>query len=170
MISHRARLLLGSAAAIGLALWSQNAAAQDGTIQVSALVQAACSVVSGGTTLDFGVYDPADPGGLQANTSFDIECSAPIDVAVSLDGGNNDDGLSRRLSNGGPTPALLFYNLYQDSARNIKFGDDTGLGQTKTVPVNGSPVEVPVFGSILNGQPVPAGDYEDVVNITLSVT
>ncbi|MGH2543820.1 MAG: Csu type fimbrial protein [Ardenticatenaceae bacterium] len=171
ILSHRARLLLGTIGALGLALAAPSAAAQDGTIQVSAEVQAACSVVGGGPALVFGIYDSSGPDTL-GDTSFDIECSATTDVVVSLDGGNNDNGVDRRMTNGNATDPLLTYQLWQDSARQIKFGDSSGVfGAPTTVNVtNGAGTPVQVFGSILTGQPVPAGLYEDIVGITLTIS
>jgi len=166
----RARLLLGAAAVLALSLGTQSAIAQDGQIQVFALVQADCSVVAGNAALDFDTYDSSDSDPTLANTTFSVTCTSATDVTVSLDGGNNLDGTTRRMNNGGG-PTLLTYELWQDSSRATKFGDGTGLGQTKTVSVTvGNDTDVPVFGSIVPGQQVPAGSYQDVVNIILTVS
>jgi spore coat protein U-like protein len=74
------------------------------------------------------------------------------------------------MNNGGATP-LLSYELWQDPARQMKFGDDSGLGEPKSMAVTvGNDTDVPVFGSIVPGQAVPAGSYQDVVNIILTVS
>jgi spore coat protein U-like protein len=167
----RARLLLGAAAVLGLSLGTQSAIAQDGQIQVFALVQADCSVVAGNAALDFDTYDSSDSGPTLANTTFSVTCTSATDVTVSLDEGSNADGTTRRMSSNGGGGPLLTYELWQDPARQIKFGDDSGLGTSKSIPVEVGPgTEVPVFGSIVPGQQVPAGSYQDVVNIILTVT
>ena len=170
LFRHRARLLFGTIGALGLAMAAPSAEAQQAELDVIASVLADCSVVEGGATLDFDTYNSSDSSPTLADTLFSVTCSAATDVIVSLGGGNNVDGTTRRMNNGGGGP-LLTYELWQDSARSIKFGDGSGLGQTKTVSVTvGNDTDVPVFGSIVPGQQVPAGDYQDTVNIILSVT
>jgi spore coat protein U-like protein len=165
---HRARLLLGSAAALGLALWSQGAAAQ--TLEVTASVPDACTVGSG--SLAFGDYTPGQATDLIESGSFDVTCTIEADVNVRLDGGlhtgaggTNGD---RAMTNDGQSD-FLSYRLYHEADLSTEWGDDGNghQGTSKSFQFLAQTTSVTVTGRIGALQTPIGGEYSDTVQISL---
>lgn len=81
---------------------------------------------------------------------------------VTIDGGLNGDGSTRRLSNGRQTIA---YRLFLDASGS----DSYSIGQQHNFAVtSGAQVPIPVFGSVVaNTRALPAGVYTDTLTVTL---
>jgi spore coat protein U-like protein len=65
----------------------------------------------------------------------------------------------------GPTNTLN-YQLYSDSARSAIWGNTTGT-DTVTGVGTGLAQALTVYGSVPAAQPAPAGDYQDIITVTI---
>jgi spore coat protein U-like protein len=123
--------------------------------------------------LAFGNYDPLSGRGVDALGSVRYVCGrveAPErvlrDVRIEISRGllNSYD---RAMTAG--TNDHLRYNLFLDAAHTTVWGD--GSSNTDYYldrrPPNDSSVSVPIYGQIFALQDVPAGNYLDVVQVTI---
>jgi len=125
------------------------------TFVVRATVVARCAVAA--EDLDFGNYDAA--AALDATTTVTVLCTNGTAYAVALDGGESGD-----MSSGS---GLLAYNLFQDNAHTILWGD--GAEGEELVGVgNGERQVATVYGRIELGQFVTPGVYIDTITTTIT--
>jgi spore coat protein U-like protein len=155
--SSNLRLFVGASALALIAATSHTALAQTANLNVTATVDASCTLNGG--SLPFGAYtgDQNDATG-----EFTYQCTPGTSITLSLDQGVNGERTMVE-SGGGSLP----YELYSDSSRTTVWGVDTsGLD----VPPTSAEVETAqVFGRIEAGEQAPAGDYSDTVQITLVI-
>jgi len=162
--------------ALGLALSAAvpvaNAATTTSAFQVTATVNANCSVSAG--TLAFGAYIPG--AGDVANTStISVNCTKGTTFNVGLDAGLNASGvIANRAMKSGANP--LAYQLYSDTSHTIVWGNTvgtdtvagTGLGMGDGS--SGQVVSLPVYGQITDtaNLAAAAGSYSDTVTVTVT--
>ncbi len=132
-----------------------------GTAAISGSVAATCALSA--STLGFGSYTPSTS--LDSSAVITVNCSSGSAYRVSVDGGQNLSGGSRRLA--GPGGSFLNYQLFKDAARTSAWGDGTGLGAKLDGTGNGSNQSLPVYGRIPGSQNVRAGSYSDAVQVTV---
>ncbi len=159
------------------ALWMDDAmAAMTGQIQASLVITAGCQVNSAGSTLssgqigtlDFGDQGPTWTAPIGASVSngsnaLQVACNPSVTgFSVTIDGGANGDGTTRRLSNGNRT---IPYQLYQNAAGTERYS----IGEQKTFAVSsGGQIPIPIFGAVVaNTSALPAGTYSDTLRVTL---
>ncbi|WP_028682797.1 Csu type fimbrial protein [Pseudomonas chlororaphis] len=169
-------------AALGsLLLLAEHAqAAISGQIHARLTIIAGCEVTNGATStpesplsdfglLDFGQHGPTWANPLNASLSgagnghLEVACNPSVTgFTVTIDGGLNGDGSTRRLSNGRQTIA---YRLFLDASGS----DSYNIGQQHNFAVtSGAQVPIPVFGSVVaNTRALPAGVYTDTLTVTL---
>ncbi|MBK5542361.1 spore coat protein U domain-containing protein [Pseudomonas sp. TH05] len=155
-------------------------AAITGQIDARLVITASCQVSSGtgdvpGSPvsdpgmLDFGQQGPTWTRPINASLSdsaddqLHVACNSSVTgFTVTINGGLNGDGTTRRLSNGRQT---IPYRLFVDASGT----DSYSIGQQRNFAVtNGTQVPIPVFGSVVaNTRAVPAGIYTDILTITL---
>lgn len=129
-------------------------------LTVTATVLSGCSLTGG--SLSFGQYVSGQGQNLDATGQVNYaNCNG--NLIFELDGGSAGDVNNRAMSSGSDK---LKYQLYKNSSRTALWGTGTDafalqLLSTLTGNVN-------VYGRIPSGQTVPAGTYNDVVNITLT--
>jgi spore coat protein U-like protein len=129
-------------------------------LTVTATVLSGCSLTGG--SLSFGQYVSGQAQNLDAAGQINYaNCNG--NLTFELDGGNANDVNNRAMSSGSDK---LKYQLYKNTSRTAVWGSGTDayalqLLSTLTGSVN-------VYGRIPSGQTVPAGTYNDVVNITLT--
>lgn len=153
--------------------------AVSGHIQARLVITSACQIsndpsatssAAGGGVLDFGqqgplwnqtlraaIDDPAGAGNLQ------ISCNPQVRAfTVSINGGANPDGATRRLSNGG---VLIPYQLSTDPAGRSNYG----IGQQLNFTVSSAQqIPIPIYGVVVaNPKALPAGVYRDTLTVTL---
>src|ERR1700761_1254213 len=147
-----------------------NASVGSGTataiLNVQATVLASCSVT--GNTLDFGQASGVRLfAGVSAaqrpQTTINVLCSSGVNYQVGISDGSNVSGGQRRLVNNGK---YISYELYKSLTGSDRFGD-TDTSQRVSGTSTGSSVGVPVFGQIMSGVTVPAGQYLDTATITV---
>ena len=122
------------------------AGTETATLTVTARVQSGCSV-SGGV-LDFGTYTAGQPD--------------DGTVLIELDGGSSGNVQDRSMRSGNNR---LRYQLYVDNGYSRVWG--TGQQGLQYMALSNS-ATVLVYGRIPGGQNVPAGNYSDTVNVTIT--
>lgn len=171
----RATALLGAL----LLVAGNTDAAVTGQIDARLVITASCEVSSGAPAtptsladsgmLDFGQQGPTwtRPINASLNNSgedqLQVSCNSSVTgFIVTINGGLNGDGTTRRLSNGRQT---IPYRLFVDASGT----DSYSIGQQRNFAVSsGTQVPIPVFGSVVaNTRAVPAGVYTDILTITL---
>ncbi|ROL65995.1 spore coat protein [Pseudomonas chlororaphis] len=154
-------------------------AAVDGQIQARLVITASCQVTSGDNAsgspitdlgmLNFGQQGPTWVNPINANLSsgsesqVQVACNSSVTgFTVTINGGLNGDGTTRRLSNGRQT---IPYHLFVDASGS----DSYSIGQQRNFAVSsGRRIPIPVFGSVVaNTRAIPAGVYTDTLTITL---
>ncbi|AJO81787.1 spore coat U domain-containing protein [Pseudomonas sp. MRSN 12121] len=176
IITNRALVALGCL----LVLAGNAQAAISGQIHARLTIIAGCEVTNGATAspqspasdfglLDFGQQGPTWNNPLSANISgagkgrLEVACNPSVTgFTVTIDGGLNGDGTTRRLSNGRQTIA---YRLFLDASGS----DSYSIGQQHNFAVtSAAQIPIPVFGSVVaNTSALPAGVYTDTLTVTL---
>ena len=134
-------------------------------LAVSAVVVPNCRLTV--EPLAFGSYDPLGVhsiANLEATAALVLTCTRDSHATIVMDGGRNaGPGLSRGLALG---TDRLEYQIYRDSARTQVWGRGA---DSRSVLAQGlrSPSELVVYGRILGGQEVAAGNYTDVITATV---
>jgi spore coat protein U-like protein len=134
-----------------------------GAMPVRMEIVAACTVTA--TDLNFGAYSPRSQAPLQGQSTIDLVCGAPVTAEVSLDAGSGTGASTsnRRMEQDAGTDRLD-YDLYQDPARTIHWGDRSGR-DTLEVQMTGATVSIPVYGRVPGGQRARDGTYSDTVTV-----
>lgn len=139
--------------------------------EVSKGVQSAPVSPTGGTAwLDFGAQGPTWSNALGANmtdgdkSALSVSCNPSVvsSFTVTIDGGMNGDGATRRLSNGRQT---IPYRLSADALGRSIYN----IGQQRNfVMTRGTQIPIPVFGSVVaSTKALSAGIYTDTLTVTL---
>jgi len=92
-----------------------------------------------------------------------VSCNPSVSsFTVTIDGGTNADGTTRRLSNG---RQMIPYRLSADPQGRSTYS----IGQQRNfVVARGTQIPIPVFGSVVaNTSALPAGIYTDTLTVTL---
>ncbi|TFY85199.1 SCPU domain-containing protein [Pseudomonas nabeulensis] len=166
----------------GLLLLADDAqAAVNGQIHARLVITASCEVSkgadiapvtpdSGSALLDFGSHGPTWDNRLSSGVTdgdkapLAVSCNPSLvsSFTVTIDGGVNGDGTTRRLSNGRQT---IPYRLSADPLGRNTYS----IGQQRNfVVTQGAQVPIPVFGSVVaNTRALPAGIYTDTLTVTL---
>lgn len=158
----RLSLLITAALSLSLTLVPSTVLAGStvGFMQVTVSVPKTCTLTT--IPLSFGSYDRSAPD-VVGSTTITMNCTLGASYQVTLDRGLNWSG-GRNMNDG---PSNLFYQLFTEGF-GFEWGDDgatgfpslarigTGLNQTLTVA-----------GKIPGTQNVPAGDYQDMVLVTV---
>ncbi|MEZ0471938.1 spore coat U domain-containing protein [Luteimonas salinilitoris] len=123
-------------------------------------------VISAATNLDFGTV----PGLINANrdqtSAISFTCTGRTAWNVALNNGQNASGSTRRMRLGA-SGSYVNYELYRDPGRSQRWGTTAGAD---TVPGTGtgSVQTLTVYGRVPATQAVPAGNYGDVITVTVS--
>ena len=166
-------------AACTLLLTDARAGMVSGQIQAQLVIMASCQVSSGTSatgenrldnlgTLNFGSRGPTWDAPVEAllegsESNLRVVCNPAVrGFSVSIDGGNNGNGVTRQLSNG---RQMIPYRLYLDAAGSNSYS----IGQQHNfVVASGGHVPIPVYGMVTaNPEALPAGVYRDTLRVTL---
>lgn len=161
----------------GTSAWA--AGELQGQMNVQLIVGTGCTVTNGSESggvntfgsLTFGDYTNLDNTidgrsvGSGGGGSFGLQCSLNTNYSIAIDTGANASGSQRRMQSGG---AFVAYDLYQDGARQVPWGDGGASGTVLTGVGTGSDEEVIVYGRV-PAQTTPApGTYLDTVQVTVT--
>ena len=126
-------------------------------------ITASCTVSA--SDLEFGAYSPRSQAPVQGQTSIQLLCGAATTAEVSLDAGSGPGAsTSRRRMEQDAGSDRLDYDLFQDPARTIHWGDRSGV-DTLEVQTTGVSLTIPVYGQIPGGQRVREGTYSDTITV-----
>ncbi len=136
------------------------------TLNVQATVMTSCSVT--GNTLDFGQASGVrlfvgNSASQRPQTTINVLCTKGVNYQVGIGDGSNASAGQRRLVNSGN---YISYELYKSLTGSDRFGD-ADTTQRVSGTSTGSSVGVPVYGQIMSGTNVPAGQYLDTATITV---
>lgn len=172
MLSSRCSVLtaalIGSTLALSSTLISKPAFAgtASANLNVSATVANSCTISTSSvsfTSYD-RIYDSFASGTIEANCSNGSSATITLGQGANAASGSTDASPSRRLSNG--TGSFLNYNLYQDTAATLIWGNTNGTGVV--ISDVGTGVTRDVHGKIPFGQNAPTGSYLDTVVATIT--
>ena len=154
---------------VGLALATLPAASRaqiyNATTVMPVRIEITASCTVSAVDLDFGVYASNSPTPVQGLTTIQLLCGADITAEVGLDAGSGAGAsTSNRRMEADAGSGRLDYDLYQDAARTIHWGDRSGR-DTLEVQSAGAPLTVTVYGKIPAGQRALEGTYSDTITV-----
>ena len=132
-----------------------------GTLAVSAVVQGSCGLTGG--TLNFGTYTSGQTNNLDVEGQLAFANCPTGNLVFELDGGASGNVNARKMTSGGNN---LTYQIYRNAGRSTVFGAGTNAYTEIRLIAGGG--TIPVYGRIPGSQSVPAGNYADNVNVTLT--
>lgn len=152
---------------LGLIPWAElHAQGQTATttFKVTARVQAVCAVTA--SDLAFGSYTSSSGTPLQGTTLLRATCTPNSSYNIGLNAGTSTGATvnQRKMVSGSN---LLNYQLYSNVTRTTIWGNTPGTDTVSGVGT-GLAVDHTVYGSVPASQVVPAGDYQDVITVTVS--
>jgi spore coat protein U-like protein len=129
-------------------------------------IVASCAVSA--SDLNFGAYASNQTAPVQGQTAIQLLCGAGSTAEVSLDEGlRPGSNTSRRRMGQDSGTDRLEYDLFQDAARTIHWGDRSGR-DTVEVETTGGPQTLPVYGEVPGGQRVRDGSYSDTITVVVT--
>lgn len=151
----------GLTGAVAAAVVATEPAAQTKTAQfaVRASVVADCQITA--TDLNFGTYSSASAA--TGSTPLNLRCTPGSSATVSLDGGSSGNPQQRHMTG----PANLNYQLYRDAALQDPINTGGAAFQLQGSQNTGQTVVYTVHGQVPAGQTVPAGNYTDIIRVTV---
>jgi spore coat protein U-like protein len=125
---------------------------------------ASCTVST--TSVSFGSYNVFGTSPTDSTGSVTLNCNGGAkNVLVEIDRGNGPAVSNRAMNR---AVELLYYNLYQNAARTIVWGDGAGApAYSVGDPPNKTDVTLTIHARIPAGQDVSAGSYNDSVTVTV---
>ena len=130
------------------------------------------------TPVAFGAYTPLQPGALIGAGTMTAICtvnSHKNTLTVDLTAGSSGSFTTRTLTTTvGTTLYPLSYNLYQDAANTLVWGDGTGGSQADAVPImrhgnnNTITTNITVYGAVAPAQDPAPGIYTDTITISVN--
>ncbi len=132
-----------------------------------------CSCSVGTTSVAFGNYNPTSATAVTTTGNVAVTCSAlvlfSVAYVISMNAGNSGS-FSTRFMN--LTGQHLNYNLYQDVAHTLIWGDGTGGSNTVSDSYTAIGLSetnnYTVYGLLPTLQPIAAGTYTDTITVTVT--
>ncbi|CNK10472.1 MULTISPECIES: spore coat U domain-containing protein [Yersinia] len=126
-------------------------------------------------TLNFGnvssLATPINIVSSQNAGSIVIQCSGTPSLTLALNSGANTAGniaSGRRLLNSS-TGEYLSYQIFQDSARSIIWGDGSNGGATQIISGNSTLQQIVLYAQLFASSTLPtAGNYTDTLLVTIT--
>lgn len=103
---------------------------------------------------------------IDQTSSVTLACTRRTPWHLALDDGQNAAGGVRRMRLGSSSSHVA-YELYRDPGRTQRWGGAIGA-DTAAGTGEGTPQTVTVYGRVPAPQAVPAGQYQDVVRVTIT--
>ncbi|WP_145543805.1 Csu type fimbrial protein [Yersinia frederiksenii] len=103
--------------------------------------------------------------------SIIIQCSGTPSLSLALNSGANTSGniaSGRRLLNSS-TGEYLFYQIFQDSARSVVWGNGSNGGSAQVITANSTLQQVILYAQLFASSTLPtAGNYTDTLLVTIT--
>jgi spore coat protein U-like protein len=135
---------------------------------VSASVPTDCTLTT--ANILFGNYDPAVANRTApldtTSGAVTIKCVTGTSATIGLNLGSNASGTQRRMFNSG-AGTYINYQLYQDSAYTVVWGNSAGSYNSPPAAPNQNARTYTIYAQAPGGQNVSVGSYTD--NLTASV-
>jgi len=161
------KAVLGTLALLVLAATPALAGSAQNPVNVSANVQAKCTIAA--STLAFGTYDPLVANAasdLLVNGSISVSCTKGSVASVTLDNGSNSSGAQRRMKDAGTN--YLNYQIYTTVGRTVIW-DTTNTPASQTSASKNTPLSFTTYGTVPQGQDAAvAVSYNDTVTATVN--
>ena len=154
-------ILIG-AAALGAAHTPAEARENAADLQVNVAIVDGCTVTT--TDVAFGLII-GTRGTLRSTGTVDVQCTANLDFAISMDRGQHSQGINRRMRNA-TSGAYMRYNLYSDPAYSRRWTDQRA-GQVRGNSGSTGSIAFPVYGELTFDGSAVTGRYEDSVTVTV---
>lgn len=120
------------------------------------------------TPMIFGGVDAISGAAVDSLADLSIDCDAQTAYLVRIDGGQNSvGGFSARRMRHFDDASFMEYNLFLDSSRALIWGDGTGGSHVASGVNPGVRQSIAVYGKILGGQNLSAGQYSDSVTVII---
>jgi spore coat protein U-like protein len=146
---------------------SGQSASATASLSISATVSKNCTITT--APVAFGAYDSVTANAaapLDGVGTVVVTCTKGSPAKVGLGVGANAQGTTRRM---GPGPNdYLTYELYQDSAHAIVWGDTAATALDIPVAPSQAPRSFSVYGRVPPTQTVAVGNYTDTVVATVN--
>jgi len=130
------------------------------------------------TSVAFGTYVPLQPGALIGTGTMTAICTVNSHrntITVDLSAGASRSFTTRTMTTTvGTTTYPLNYNLYQDAANTLIWGDGTGGSQADAVTItrhgnnNTITTNLTVYGAVAPAQDPAPGIYTDSITVTVN--
>jgi spore coat protein U-like protein len=140
------------------------------TMPVQAQVSVNCNFTAP-STMTFPAYDPAGANAtnpLSGTGTLGVRCTQGATVTIGIDTGAHA-GLAapstRAMQNGAFN---LGYDLYWEASYTNLWTTIAGAGLRTYIPSSNALTNITVYGRIPGGQDVPAGTYNDSVEVTVN--
>ena len=157
---------LGAVAIAALSGPWAGAATTTATMQVTANVQATCTVTSG--NMAFGNYTGGQATPLDSTATITATCPQGQTYTIGLNAGMGQGATtSTRMMTLSGGSATLNYGLFTNSTRATNW-DDIGGTNTVAGTGDGTGQAITCYGRVPAGQNVPTGLYEDTITVTMS--
>lgn len=103
--------------------------------------------------------------------SIIVQCSGTPSLTLALNSGANTSGniaSGRRLLNSA-TGEYLLYQVFQDSARSVIWGNGSNGGATQMITANSTVQQIILYAQLFASSTLPtAGNYTDTLLVTVS--
>lgn len=132
---------------------------------LSSVSYSQCTVTA--TNINFGNYDVASNTNLTSSGTITVSCRNDRNVVIAF-GQSANGGINPRRMKHSFLNDFLNYNIYQDAATSIIWGD--GSNGTSPMIVNRIPRNrtFTYYGVIFAGQDISAGTYTDSLIVTVT--
>ncbi len=134
---------------------------------VSANVNKNCTITT--AQLNFGAYDPVAANAtanLDGTGTVAVTCTKGAVAKIGLSAGSNAQGTTRRMAQ--TAAAFLTYEIYQDAAHTIVWGNTTTDSLDIPAAPNKNPRNYTAYGRVASGQDATVGAYTDTVVATVN--
>jgi spore coat protein U-like protein len=129
------------------------------TLTAQVTIPDQCQVAA--TDLDFGTRN-TPLAQVDSTSTVTVRCTNSTDFEVGLNGGLTGN---REMTNGTDQVA---YELYQDAARSVDWGNTPGTLQTGIGLGTGSAINLTVYGRVFANPTAEAGSYFDTVTVEVT--
>ncbi|UOA09793.1 spore coat U domain-containing protein [Methylobacter sp. S3L5C] len=142
------------------------AATTTSTFQVTATVNAACSVSA--TNLAFGIYN-ASAAANDNTSTITMTCTKATAYDIGLNAGiaSGATVTSRQMKHATLTD-LINYSLYSNAGYTTNWGNTVSTDTVHVASASGAAELYTVYGRIASNQYVTAGSYADTITVTVT--